>query len=850
MITSFWGLAKKFIITNKVRVILSVLSIILSVGLVVTIFSLVDNMEKSYKQEIKYHYGDMDLMVGVKTFTHNYLLQDEVDKIKSTAGVESTSEVLMEPQLSIRNVNDESRHSPGVYTVGVDNSFLAKSRYKNSKDIGENEIIINKGLASTLNVKVFDKVKVELPNVDPKICKIVEVIPDIKGAAVDDTAMLNINFLQKWCGLKNKSTFILLKLKNGTDKLKTEESLKTISKNLRVDVIEMEEEVQTNIQNIKVMGCALGALSIIISVLFIFSNFRLFIYEYKHELAVMRSVGGNSQQSFKLILIQAVFIVLSGSILGLGLSYLCTTFLSNLFSSLFGLHITNFTFRWKYAVEICILSDFLIMAFLIFPAINSTKILPIQAMRENEQVEYKKSNVRKWMALISISIGVLFVIDAFLINAKGRNSGLIAPLGGIIIIIGVFWGFTYFIKPIFEFLSPIWNFFGGRIGFIAVKNIIPQMKQNTMVVLSLAGAITIAITGVSILESIKINSNKVIQREYVSDIVLTSRYGLNSKLKYNFKKEIEKIKGVKEAIPLSYSTSREIISMNSNVKLSKGDRFNYIIGDIDELAKNGFLPKVEGDKRSIAVFQEDYAKKFNLKVGDEIKVIPKDIPVNQKEAYKGETVNIKVAAIVHALPGSMISNHCIVDWRNKYLQDNNTILDRVLIQIDKANKEDVLKGLNDLKTKNNEIKWSTLQEALADSNQMLKQRFSLLIIAIIVTLLIGVSGIVVTLNSHIQAQRREYAILRAISITPLQLFKIVLSQGLLYSLVGAFLGTASGTIMLYSIVLGMGETVSIPWNMILYIIVGMILSSLILTLPLAKRISNKSIVKELNNTVR
>ena len=139
---------------------------------------------------------------------------------------------------------------------------------------------------------------------------------------------------------------------------------------------------------------------------------------------------------------------------------------------------------------------------------------------------------------------------------------------------------------------------------------------------------------------------------------------------------------------------------------------------------------------------------------------------------------------------------------------------------------------------------------MADSDQMLKQRFSLLIIAIIVTLLIGISGIVVTLNSHIQAQRREYAILRAISITPLQLFKIVLLQGLLYSLVGAFLGTASGTIMLYSIVLGMGETVSIPWNMILYIIVGMILSSLILTLPLAKRISNKSIIKELNNTVR
>lgn len=65
------------------------------------------------------------------------------------------------------------------------------------------------------------------------------------------------------------------------------------------------------------------------------------------------------------------------------------------------------------------------------------------------------------------------------------------------------------------------------------------MKQNTMVVLSLTGAITIAITGVSILESIRINSNKVIQREYVSDIVLTSRYGPNSKLKYNFKKKLK-----------------------------------------------------------------------------------------------------------------------------------------------------------------------------------------------------------------------------------------------------------------------------------------------------------------------
>src|SRR5690625_2698390 len=46
----------------------------------------------------------------------------------------------------------------------------------------------------------------------------------------------------------------------------------------------------------------LSVLVIIMTSLFIISNFDLFLYKYKHELAILRSIGASRWQVFKIVL--------------------------------------------------------------------------------------------------------------------------------------------------------------------------------------------------------------------------------------------------------------------------------------------------------------------------------------------------------------------------------------------------------------------------------------------------------------------------------------------------------------------------------------------------------------------
>lgn len=849
MITNFGGVSRKFIITNKVKVILSSLSVAVAIGFIVSIFSIANSMEYSYKQECKSVYGDMDLMVGFDSNTGKYLNDTQINKIIKSNGIENASSLLVIPGTVISNVKDVSKLSPSVYTLGAESNSLTKSRYKYNKDIEKNEVVITNDLAATLNVKVNDEIKVMIPDNSFVKCKVSEIISGPKGVVVPDVAIFNINSLRTWFKLDNKATFMLLKTNSTVDKYKIATILKDIDEKLRVDIIGESEDIQRNVKQIKVIGYILGIMAVAISALFILSNLQLFMYEYQHEIAIMRAIGGNASQSFRIVINQAIVIVLSGTILGGYMAFQVSKLLPKVFEFLFGIRNIQLSFKWAYAIGICILSSFSIMTFVLLPAIKSFKVLPIQAMRKSEKLDYRKSNISQRFFIGSIVVGVALLIISY-ITRKGMNSGVVSLLGGLLIVVGIFLIFAYNVGDILILLLPVWKFFGGSVAFISIKNLIPRIRQNTLIILSLAGAITVAITGCGILETVKVNSTKIINEEYISDIVLSSRYDLNSKINYDFSKKVEEIRGVKDAIVISKGDGKDIISIKGNVNSDKSNRFDYILADLDKLSKEGWLPELNGDISNIAVFSKDYAEKLKLKIGDEIRVRPSNLYIDKIDNYKGKQVSIKVAAIVERLPGITTTNWCMIDWSNKDLQDSDTILDRIMINVDKTKMNEVLIGLNDLKAQYPEIKWSSLKEALLESNQMIAQRYALLGAAVLVILFASILGSVLTLSSHIHAQRREYAILRAISITPGQLFKIVLSQGLLYSIVGSVIGIIAGIIMICSLSISFDERSVLNWRLILYIISGIIGSSLILTIPLAKRISEKSVTEELISTTR
>jgi len=849
MITTLFGLSRKLIVANKVRVAISVISVLLAVTLIVSITSLTYEMEEYYHNETTTLYGDMNIMAGMKT-GGQYLNEQLATTIIEQPEIESASSVLIPPNIGIGNEKIKSLQTPTVYSVGVENTQLAKSRYKFKIDIQEDEVVINNSLALFLNVNVHDSVKVYLSKTESKTVKVGEIVPDPKGAIVVDIAIFNIQSLQKWFELSHKSTFILLKTKPDTDNVKTASSLTSIDKNLRVDLIEQDASIQKNTNQIKNIGYGIGAMAIIICTLLILSNFRLFISEYQRELAIIRAIGGNASQSFKLIFIQAGFIVLLGTVLGIGFAYGSSTFLTWTFFNLFGLESVGATFPWLYAVFVAILCAAIIMLMLLIPVIRSTKILPLQAMRDNEILDFRKGRGkgRRWFALLTVIIGAFFIVIARTDHSgSGGGAALSGLIGGTLIVIGLFTSVSFLIKPIFSFLLPYFEFLGGRVAYIAIKNMISHTRRNTLVILSLAGAIAISITMLTIMESVQISSDQYIREEYVTtDFMLTSRYNLYSTLKHDeMKKSIESIPGVEAALVYGRPTGGYLSKGEDEINKQTTPQIGYTLVDFSDLFNRGLLSLEEGDIKKLIVFPKKYAEKMNIQSGKMVRL--------QNSFDSNDTDNSVLLKVitVDELPGELSDNVVFVDWKNAELQNKDTNIYKILIKTDQEKNEDVINGLNKLKLQYPEIKWTTLQEALKQSDQLFKQRFALFMVAAIIIVLIGVFGTVSTLSSFIQAQRKEYAILRAISLTPGQLFKMILIQSALFCAVGAFVGAVAGIVMAVALLSGLGSTaILLNGKLILYIITGVIGFALIFTLPIATRICRKSVIEELTAITR
>lgn len=884
MITSFFSLSKKFISMNKIRLSISIIGVALAVSLTTSIFSIFNSMERSYMQDIKTTYGEMDMMVGRNTSLNQsnqnsgtsvsniqlgnksqykvknnsgelrtasnkesfskyedsfYIQKEEIEKIKSLKDIKSTSNVLISSNILIGKSGRSGTKPFTVYAVGVENDGLAKSRYKFKKELKDDEVIINKSLAAVLGVKASDNVKIYIGGSSIKTCKIKEIVNNAQGAVSMDEAIFSIGTLQKWLNKDNEVSFMLIKKKKNVDSMNIVYQLRAFDKNLRIDVIELEDGIQKNLNQMKAIGYGLGALAIIVSALFIISNLRLFIYEYMKELAIMRSIGSKASQNFKIIFTQAGFIVTIGSVIGILLSFIGSTFFTNEFMKLYNVKITNNSFQWGNAIKISIISALFIMLFLIIPAIKSAKILPIQVIQENERLDFKKLKSRKRITLILLILGIVsLLIGRYSHNASGGDGVLGGLLGGLLIILSIFISLTSIIKQIFSFILPLFEFFGGRVAYVGIKNIISQVRQNSLIVFTIAGALMLSICSSSILNTVKGNDIKYIKDEYVCNLMITSRYDSGLSERDNILENIKKIAGVKYVITFSRPEGGIVAYNNSN---NSTQDISFSGSSLKELMQKGLLPKSEDDTTNLIFLPKGYAKIFNLKDNDHITLVKND------PNYKGPGASLKVIT-VDKLPGAIGSSQGIVDWNNKELISQGTIIDKIAVDLKNINDSTIIKSLDELRLQYPELKWTNVKDAVNDSEQMLNQRYFLLFIVMAIILCIGIAGTITTLNSNMQAKRREFVILRAISITPKQLFKLVITQSFLYSIIGAFVGVISGIVILCSLSIGLRETVFIDWKVIIYMFFSMIIISSLFSIPMARRISKKSVIDELNST--
>ena len=321
MIRSIKAIPFRFLRSNKFITFSTIFSIMVSVCLILSMFNLTTSARKSLEQTNLKTYGAVDIMVSYNADLNKGIDNNLISKIASIPNVKDTSKVLA----GTLRLSDKD-----VSALGIDNNYIMKSKFKYTKDIDQKEVILNKSLAEGLKLKVGDNVTLNSQNF-----RIVEICNYSINDNSPDIIIVNRQTLKTIINSSTEATSLMINTKDKRFNSVIIDQIKQIDNDFNVDIAEKDPSSLENLQALDAFIGVLAVLVLVMSGLFIMGSFQTFLYNYRGQFAVIRSIGGTAEQAFYIILIQCTFINIIGVLLGTLSSYLANSYLINVLNKFF-----------------------------------------------------------------------------------------------------------------------------------------------------------------------------------------------------------------------------------------------------------------------------------------------------------------------------------------------------------------------------------------------------------------------------------------------------------------------------------------------------------------------------------
>ncbi|MFB4161338.1 ABC transporter permease [Geomicrobium sp. JSM 1781026] len=817
MVFSIFGVALKFFRKNTGIVLTSIISIALSVSLIMSMAVLSSSSQEAIVSEIEDLYGYMDLSVGYELHDGQYINADLLSQLTAHEEVVSYSPVL----ISDLYANDLRTH---IYTIGVDNDDLVKSRYQFTESLEEDEMILNYSLANALGVNVGDVVEVENVHFN-----VVEIIPDFEFAGLVNDYVLLSRSSVKQLNLDNsndslEATYVLLELHEDAGTYEMVQQITDIEEDLRIDIAEEDPAMSENVSLLSQFILVLSFLVLIIASLFIIANFEVYLYKYKHQLAIMRAIGGSTKQTFIIIFLQSSLLNSAGVISGYVLSYLSYTLLSNWVGDIIRLELANESFNHLVALSYGAICGIIIQVFMLIPAYRSSRTLPLNIIQANEKQAIQRIHVRSKVIWLMFIGSIVIVLASSYISL---DTGVL--LGAILLLIAIHILFLMYVEKFLLRILPFIQAFISNASFVAIKNVIPQMRTNVFIIFIISMLFIVVIIGSSLYATIQQNEVRYLEQQHPTEIVITSRADEFSSIdRYELQRVGERMPTVS-----GFSTQSEdhVGTINHTIPM------NYSMADIQSMQGQGILDIEDSTSNDQVIITSELADKNGIEVGDELLL---SLYAENQPNISGE---LQVTSIMEEFPLFIRSFEVIVDGRSGLAEQHEPLFDRAFVSTN--NIDETVQTLTELTDSYPELQINRLDRSVELAEEMLWQRWSLFIGATSIMLFSVLLGVFNTLINNIQSKRREFAILRTISLTPKGILIVILTQVILYISFGTGLGVLSGTaaMLIFSLIDSSGLTLSYQITLIMVFIVYVL--ALLVFIVYGKRLASRNILIEM-----
>jgi putative ABC transport system permease protein len=828
-----WRVTWKSITSHKLRLLMTSLSIALGVSFVAGALMLGATMTKTFDDMFSSAFRDWDGAVRSSTAISNSGFEERppIDQsitatVQAVPGVTVVSESVDGfAQLVDEDGKPVSSGGPPQFGAAWDAAHPSPWVLSEGRDPAhDDEVVIDAGLAERAKVEVGDRVSV-LTNDVPKQVTIAGIAKfgSVKSPAGAQFVMFNGTAgAQKYIGEPGKISMLYVQAEDGLSQQQIVDRIRPVVGE-SYDVVTGEEIVEENQDAInQALGivstvlAAFGGIALFVAAFIINNTFSIILAQRGKEMALLRAIGATRRQVLRSVMLEAFATGLLASLAGLFLGILVSVGLQSLLQA-FGIDLpTSGLVIPSSAVVTALVAGTLITLFsAYFPARRSSLIPPVAALREMAIDESSRSVTRLATGLVVSILGVIALI-------VGLTTGVEKPF--FVVIAGAALVFTgvYLLGPVIA--RPASSIIGwplpkikGVTGQLARDNAMRNPRRTSSTAAALMIGVALVTLASVFFTSLKSSLEQTVDRTFGGDFIISSSNfmtGLPPALAEDLRQrsELGTVAALRGASARVDDTSEWLTAV------SPAD-FDKII---DLEVTDGDFAAMTGN--SIAVSRE-HADNNDLSVGSTVKL---ELTTGVTEPrvvaiFDNDTTGVLI------VPMQTVENVMSADYDQMVFA---SVASGVSDEAARTAVDDTVKPYLTAKVQDQtEYK----AEITKQINQALAMFFVLLGLAILIALL----GIANTLALSVFERTRELGLLRAVGMTRRQVRSMVRWEAVIVALLGTALGMIIGVAFGAALVKaaeGEGlEVLSIPWLILLVILVVAAIAGILAAIFPARR---------------
>jgi putative ABC transport system permease protein len=839
--------ALKSLAGRKLRTTLTALAIVLGVAMMSGAYVLTDTIDKAFDTIFVESYAGTDAVVTGKDAGISFegesadappIPEATLERVRGVDGVELAAGSVTDLETKLLRPDGESIDTGGApsFAFGIETASeydrfnplnLVEGRWPH----GGGEVAVDEGVAEDEGLKLGDRIGVAAlgPAQQFRIVGIAKY-GNLSSLGSAVFAIFDVPTAQKLLGKEGQLDAVQAAAADGvtpeqlTQRIQAELGSQVTVRTGVEQADEESSEIATFTTIIRYFLLSFAGIALFVGAFVIFNTLSITVAQRMREFATLRTLGASRRQVLRSVILEALVIGLSASIVGLFAGLGLAVGLNKLFEALnLDLPQTDTVFATRTIVVSLLVGTLVTLIAGLFPAIRATKIPPIAAVREGATMPRARfARFTPYIASVIVALALLALGYGTLGDnvAVGDRFALLG-VGVLGLFIGVAMISSRLVRPLARVVGIPARRLGGAAGKLAEGNALRNPGRTAATAAALMIGIAL-VTFVSVLANgLRVSNSDAIERQIQADLIVTSQDGYSE-----FPAAVGDAVANADGVTTVSNVRQDIAEMNgSGANLTGLDpRIDEVYDFRWEDGSDEVLTRLGADG---AVLPNNVAEDRDLAVGDTLKVLTPD---NERREFVVRAI-YEGSPFYPLLGSASISQEAFDELydrpRNRFTLFNVAGNPEAV----KPSVETALGGFPDTRLQ-------TRSEWIDKEDQEIQQFLLLLYVLLALSVIISLFGMVNTLALSVFERTRELGMLRAVGMTRRQTRRMIRHESVITALIGAALGLPLGIFLAALVTRALGQydiRFALPFGQLVVLAIVAVAAGLLAAITPARR---------------